>query len=114
MKNIYDTIKSLQNQPAVRYTTFNDDYDDEYYPNEDDYSDDEGTSAPIHVVHSTNSFTPKIPKPEEESYSKLLNGYTNENQEINVNNLHDVKQLIIFMILFNTKISGEIVVTRHI
>lgn len=114
MKKIYDTIKNLQNKQPIRYTTFDEDYDDdEYYPDKDEYSDDEGTNAPIHVVCSTNSSTPNIPKPEEEPYSKLLSGYTNDNQEINVNNVHDAKLISIINII-NLLISGETIVTRHI
>lgn len=113
MKKIYDTVKSLQTQRPIRYNTFDEDYDDEYYPDEDDYSDDEGTKAPIHVVSSTNSYTPNIPKPKEEPYSKLLSGYTNDNQEINVNNVHDEK-LMAIIIIINLLISGETVITRHI
>lgn len=97
MKKIYDTVKSIQNQPVVRYR-LDEDYDNEYNAYDDDYSEDEGTSAPVTRNHSTNTFTSK---PEvEEPYSKLLSGYTNENWEINVNDLNVHNEKLIILITF--------------
>jgi len=83
MKKIYDTVRSIQKQPVVKYSlpSVDEDYNNEYNAGDDEYSEDEGTSAPISRVQLTNTF---MCKPEE-PYNKLLSGYTNENWEINVN-----------------------------
>lgn len=87
MKTIYDSIKSIQNQPAVKYRSpVDDDYDD-YYAYDDDYSEDEGTSVPINAKPMTNSYTTK-PEVDSNPHSKLLSGYTSEDWEINVNISH--------------------------
>lgn len=85
MKQIYEIVKSIQNQSAVRYRSpsINEDYDDDLYVYEDNYSEDEGTYTPI-VTNSTNLIKSSIINPQD-SQSKLLSGYTNGNIEINVN-----------------------------
>lgn len=83
MKKIVDAVKIIQNKPPARYKapSVDEDYDDNFYTG-DDYSDeDEGTSAPIKTVPWIKYPMAKV----EDPYSKLLNGYTNENQDINVN-----------------------------
>lgn len=90
MKKIYDSIKIIQNKPPVSSyrppyvdEDFDDDYDDEY-----DYSEDEGTTAPFNAQPFTDTPATQFDTPTtqlEEPYMKLLNGYTNENMEINVN-----------------------------
>lgn len=90
MKQIYETVKNIQNQPVVRHRPPSDDEDyDDYYFDEDDYSEDEGTSAPLKYFDSQPStnelFTTFQPK--ENPQSNILSGYTNTNLEINVNKL---------------------------
>lgn len=86
MKQIYETIKSIQNQPVRKYRppsiNENDD-DDNLYVYEDDYSEDEGTYAPIktNLSNMTISSITKFQEPQ----NILLSGYTNDNVEINVN-----------------------------
>jgi len=78
MKQIYDSVKIIQNQRAVRYRPPSIDEDDNFYGDEDD--SDEGTSAPINAKCLTyNSSMP------EEPHSKLISGYTNGNSMIDVN-----------------------------
>jgi hypothetical protein len=86
MKNIYDSIKTIQNKPPVsqyRPPSIDEDYEDYY--DDYDYSDDEGTAAPIDTTFFTNTSTTTATTQLEEPYSKLLTGYTNENVEIDVN-----------------------------
>jgi len=96
MKKIYEAVKSIQ-KPPVRYRHFSVDED---YNNEcnigDDYSEDEGTSAPISHVHSANTLTSKP----DELYSKLLSGYTKDNWEINVNNLNTRNKFVILIFFY--------------
>lgn len=87
MKNIYDSIKTIQNKPPVsqyRPPSIDEDYGDDYY-DDYDYSDDEGTAPPIDTKLITNTSTTTATTQLEEPFSKLLTGYTNENMEIDVN-----------------------------
>lgn len=89
MKQIYEAVKSIQNRP-VRYRPPSDDEDyDDYYFDEDDYSEDEGTSAPIKDFNpqpSTNELFMTF-QPNENPQNNMLSGYTNTNLEINVSKL---------------------------
>lgn len=85
MKKIYDAVKLIQNQKAVRYRppSIDEDFEDnDYYEDEDD-SEDEGTSAPINAKCLTNnSFNSSKP---DDPHSKLISGYTDGNSMIDVN-----------------------------
>lgn len=113
MKKIVDAVKIIQNQPPVRYNppSFDEDYDDNFYTG-DDYSDeDEGTSAPIKSVPLFN--TPMV-KTEDHPHSKLLNGYTNENQEINVNTFKKTPNIYNSYSFCFVKISDQTIDNRHV
>lgn len=85
MKQIYETVKSIQNQPVRKYRppSINEDYDDDFYIYENDDSEDEGTYAPImtNIANMTFSSITKSQEPQNILYS----GYTSGNVEINVN-----------------------------
>lgn len=87
MKHIYDKVKSIQNQPVVKYRPPIDeeDYDDYYNGGDDDDSDDEGMSAPIKKQSTTPIVFKFTQSDEKNTHGILLSGYTNENLEINVN-----------------------------
>ncbi|XP_022165293.1 exonuclease mut-7 homolog [Myzus persicae] len=81
MKQIYDSVKIIQNQRTVRYRppSIDEDYEEnDFYGDEDD-SEDEGTSVPINAKCLTNNSS----KPDDPQ-SKLISGYTNENSMIDV------------------------------
>jgi len=82
MKQIYDSVKIIQNPRAVRYKppSIDEDYEDNIFYGDEDDSEDEGTSAPINAKCLTNN-----PSRPEEPHSKLINGYTNGNSMIDVN-----------------------------
>lgn len=85
MKRIYDYVLSSRNQPSARYSSYDDDLSFGYDDYDEDYSEDEGTTPPINAKTHTTT-TPCKSKPDE-SLGNLLNGYTSENFEINVNKL---------------------------
>lgn len=85
MKTIYDSIKNIQNESAVKYRpTVDDDFDD-CYAYDDEYSEDEEAGPPIDYKPFTNSDVTK-PEVSPNPHSKLLSGYTSEDWEINVRN----------------------------
>lgn len=90
MKNIYDSIKTIQNKtPVYHYKSFEIDEDFDDYYDDYDYSDDEGTTAPLNAKPFTDTPTIQLNTSKtqlEEPYTKLLSGFTNEDIEINVNN----------------------------
>ncbi|XP_025200796.1 exonuclease mut-7 homolog [Melanaphis sacchari] len=81
MKKIYDAVKLIQNQTAVRYRppSIDEDYEDNDFYRDEDYSEDEGTSAPINAKYLTNNSS----KPDD-PHSKLISGYTDGNSMIDV------------------------------
>lgn len=84
MKMIYDSVKNAQSRPVATYRPPYDEYDDnDLYAYDDDYSEEEGTSAPVKSI----PFDSFIAEPEVNSnpHSQLLTGFTKENWEINVN-----------------------------
>lgn len=100
MKQIYEAVKSIQNQPVIRHRPPSDDEDyDDYYFDDDDYSEDEGTSAPLKNFDpqpSTNELFTTF-QPKENPQSNIINGYTNTNLEINVKKLktHNIKSMLL-------------------
>jgi len=82
MKQIYDSVKIIENQRDVRYKSLSidEDYEENNFYGDEDDSEDEGTSAPINAKCLTN----KSSKPND-LHSKLISGYTNENSMIDVN-----------------------------
>lgn len=100
MKNIYEAIKNIQSQPVVRYRPPSDDEEFDDYC-DDDYSEDEGTSAPLKTLSPqtlayecfSNAQT------EEDPHSKLLRGYTEGNLEIKVIKCRRTPSLL--LLLFN-------------
>lgn len=87
MKKIYDSVKLIQNQTAIRYRppSIDEDYEDnDFYGDEDD-SDDEGTTAPINAKPLTNNLSNANQSKPDDPHSKLLSGYTDGNSMIDVN-----------------------------
>jgi len=82
MKQIYNSVKIIQNQRAVTYKplSIDEDYEENNFYGDEDDSEDEGTSAPINAKCLTNNSS----KPED-LHSKLISGYTNGNSIVDVN-----------------------------
>lgn len=92
MKKIYDTVKkNNQSRLVVKYRppSIDEEFDDYCLYDDDDYSEDEGTSAPLKnkgmSAPQTSAFECFSNTQCEDHHTKLLSGYTEGNLEIKVN-----------------------------